>query len=93
MKKIGLIVVQTFAIFALLPVIIIVGLIYILVSIVFQPYFYKRDRRAVDEEYQKAIMKGEFIDYPPKIKFGHLFGPGSGMFKYLEENEDTDELE
>lgn len=97
MKKIGLIVFLFIAFLALLPVIMIVGLIYIIISIVFQPYFYKRDRKAFNEAYHKARKEGRFIGYPPK--FGHLFGPGSGMFDYYnkipypEEYEDTDELE
>lgn len=41
--------------------------IYAIITIIFQPYLYKRDRKAFNESYKKALDKGVWIDFPPKI--------------------------
>ncbi len=53
--------------------------LYAIITIIFQPYFYKRDRKAFNESYKKALAKGVRIDFPPKI--GHPFGIGSRFFR------------
>lgn len=55
--------------------------IYAIITIIFQPYFYKRDRKIFNESYKKALANGVRIDFPPKI--GHPFGIGSRFFRSL----------